>query len=165
MAIVNAQKPLKILLLLRPSLHGEKVDDLNEQTRLTTTRLPHNINKLPQPGKEPVIANTKQRTTRNIAHARGLDDKHSRTSLSKPSIPIEILLRDKTILGRAPRHHRRHPRPAARLELSDCNCAKQSRSRGFFSGGPARLEYLVSNWFSEFPHVPPHRLHGLQRFA
>src|SRR6185503_17590320 len=105
MMIVYAQKPLKEFFLLRPSLHREKVDDLNEQSRLTTTRFPHSLDQLAQPRDKPIVTDTQQRTTRNIAHARGFDDEHARTSISKPPIPIEILLRDKAVLGRAPGHH------------------------------------------------------------
>src|SRR6185369_3939275 len=165
MMIVNREKPLKVLLLLRPSLHCEKVDDLYEQTRFTTTRFPHNIDKLAQTRNEPIVANAKQRTTRNVAYTGRFDHEHSRTPFSESSVPVKILLRDEPIFSRTPRHHRRHPRAAARFELPDRNRTEQSRPRGFFGVGPARLEYLVTNWISEFPHVPSHRLHGLQRFA
>src|ERR1044071_5620554 len=162
MMIVNTQKPLKVLLLLRPSLHCEKVDELKQQTRLATTRFAHSLDQLAQSRNKPIVTDTKQWPTRNISHARSFDHEHSRTPFRKPSIPIEILLCDETIVGGTPRHHRRHPRPAARLELADLNSSEQSRSCGFFSRGPARFEYLVTDWFREFPHVPLHRLHGLR---
>src|SRR5215213_11064254 len=165
MMIVNSQKTLKILRLLRPSLHCKKVDDLNKQKRLTTARFAHSVNKLAQPRNETIITDPKQWSTRNIAHARRFDHEHSRTSFSKSSIPIKILLRDKAVLGCTPRHHRRYPRPAARLEIADSNRTEQSRTRGFPGGGPARLEYLMTNWIREFPHVPLHRLPDYRDYA
>src|SRR6185295_12948475 len=116
MVIINAQKPLEVLLLLRPSLHCEKVDDLDKKPRLAVARFAHSFDKLAQTRNEPIVTNAKQRTTRNVAHARGFYDQHSGTTFSEPAIPVEILLRDKPVLGRTPGHHRRDPRPAARLE-------------------------------------------------
>src|SRR6185437_11039198 len=153
MLIVNRQKSLKVFLLLRTSLHGEKVDDLNKQSRVAATRLTNSLDQLAQTGDESIVPDAQQRTTRNITHARRLDDEHTRTSFSKSSIPIKVLLRDKAILCRAPRHHRRHPRPVARLDFSDSNRTEQSRTRRFLSVGPARLEYFVSNRICEFPHL------------
>src|SRR5262249_48964182 len=141
MVVTDHKKALKIFLLLRPSLHCEKVDDLNEEERLAMARFPHRLDQLAQPRNKPIVTDAQQRATRNIAHARRFDHEHSRTPFSKPSIPIKVLLRDETVLGRAPWHHRRHPRPAVRFELPDSNRTEQSGSRRFVSGGPARFEY------------------------
>src|SRR5688500_4150386 len=119
MAITDLKKPLKVLRPFRPPLHRQKIDDLNEQPRLAAARFTHDVDQLSQSRYESIVADAQQRTARNVAHSRRLDHQHRRTSLSKARVPIEVLLRDKPVLGRAPRHHRRHPRAARRLMPSD----------------------------------------------
>src|ERR1051325_10560553 len=150
MPIVHPQKTLKVFHPLRPPLHREKIDDLNEQQRLPVTRLTHSLDEFAQSGNESIVADTQQWTTRNIAHTRRLDDEHARPPFSKTSIPVEVLLRNKPLFGRAPGHHRRHPRSAARLEFADGYRAEESRARRFFSSGPARFRDLVANRIRKF---------------
>src|SRR6185503_4222689 len=112
MLFTDLKKSLEVLPTFRSSLHRQKIDDLNEQQRLSATRLTHHLHQLLQSWYEPIIPDPQQRPTRNITYTRRLDHQHRRTSLSKPAIPIEVLLRDKPVLSRAPRHHRGHPCPA-----------------------------------------------------
>src|SRR5215213_4908299 len=104
MVLINLQKALKVFQLLRPPLHREKINDLNEQESLTITRLSHHLDELPQSRDETIVADAKQRTTRNVAHAGRLNDQHSGPPFRKASIPIEVLLRHKTVVRRPPRH-------------------------------------------------------------
>src|SRR5690242_8838317 len=129
MPIVHLQETLKIFRALRPSLHGEKINDLNEQACLAVTRFTYSLDEFAQTRNKSIVTDTQQWTTRNIAHARRLDYEHTRASFGKASIPIEVLLRDKPIFGRAPWHHRRHPRAAARLEFADGYRTEESRAR------------------------------------
>jgi len=152
MVLVNLQKTLEIFFLLGSTLHREKIDDLNEQQRLPLTRFPHSLDQLAQPIYKPIVTNAKQRSTRNVAHASRLDHEHTRTAFREPSIPVEILLSDKSILRGAPRHHRRHPRAAPSFETTDGNRTIKSRPGCFFRRRPASLEYLVFDWVSELPH-------------
>src|SRR6185369_2724938 len=153
MPIVNLQKTLKVFHALGPSLHRQKIDDLDKQQRLPVTRFTYSFDQFAQSRNKSIVANTKQWTTRNVAHACRLDDEHAGPPFSKASIPIEVLLRYKTIFSRAPRHHRRHPRAATRFEFADCDRAEESRASGLFRRGPARFQYLVANWIRKFPHV------------
>src|SRR6185295_9700888 len=90
MVIVYYQKALKIFRLLRTSLDGEKVDDLNQEQRLPITCFTHNFNELAQAGNESIVADTQQGTARNIADARGFNDEHARPSFGKTLVPIEV---------------------------------------------------------------------------
>src|SRR5687767_8588282 len=118
-SFTNLEKSLKILCAFGPSFDRQEINDLNEQQRLATTRLAHDLDQFSQTRYEAVVADTQQWTTWNVAHASRLDDEHRRPPFGKPPVPIEILLRDNPVFSRPPRHHRRHPRTASRLELSD----------------------------------------------
>ena len=111
-----------------------------------------------------IVADAQQWTTRNIAHAGCFYDEHARASVSKAPVPVEILLCDDAVFSRAPRHHRRHPRPAARFERADAHGLEQQRARGFSGGRPASYFYLVSDWTRELPHLS-HRLHDSGTFT
>src|ERR1043165_8664606 len=164
MRVVNLQKPLQILRLLRSPLHRKEIDDLNKQQRFTAARFLHRVDQLPQPRNEPIVADPQQWTTRNVAHARRFNDEHARTSFSKAAIPIEVLLRHKAVFGRTPRHHRGHPRAAPRFERTDLHRTKQSRTCRFVSRRPRRFFYLVSDWTCELPHLS-HSLHDSGTFT
>ena len=68
------------------------------------------------------LADAQQGAAGNIAHAGGLNDERRRSTFGKSPIPVEIVLRDKSVFGRAPRNHRRNPRAALKRQ------ATQSRS-------------------------------------
>src|SRR6185503_21039293 len=167
MSIADLKKSLKVLRSFRPSLHRQKIDDLNEQQRLAATCLLHDVHELPQTRNETIVANTQQRSTRNVAHSSRLDHQHRRSPLREPSIPIEILLSDKPIFSRAPRHHRRNPRPAACLESSDFYGSVEKRYSGVFGGWPVSFFDSMTDWVRKLPHVRAancNTIHRLNRF-
>src|ERR1043166_5014245 len=129
MLISDLQETLKELCLLRPSLHRQKIYDLNKQQRLAATRLLHCLDQLAQTGNESIVADAQQWTTRDVAHARSFDDQYAGTPFREAPIPIEVLLRDESVLRRSPRHHRRYPRAAACLELPKPDRTKEPRAR------------------------------------
>src|SRR5204863_7546483 len=96
------------------------------EKRLPLTRFSHHFDKLAQSWNESIVANAKQRTTRNVTHASRFHHAHARSSFSKTTIPVEVTLRDKSIFSRAPRNHRRHPRAAARLTTANSDRAKKT---------------------------------------
>src|ERR1051326_1435341 len=165
MPIIHFQEALKIFRPLRTTLHSQKVDDLNEQQRLPITRFTHSLDEFAQSGNKTIVADTKQWTTRNIAYTSSFDNKHARPSFREPAVPVEILARYKAIFRRAPGHHRRHPRAAARFEFADGNRTEESRAHRFLSGGPARFEYLVPDWIRKFPHVLVTQITGLHQIC
>src|ERR1051326_2011347 len=96
MSIIHFQEALKIFRTLRTTLHRKKIDDLNEQHRLPLATLTHTRDGLRQSGDKSIVADSKQRPTRNITHACCFDDQHTRPPLREPAVPVEILLRHKS---------------------------------------------------------------------
>ena len=71
------------------------------------------------------MADAQERPTGNVTHSRGFDDQRCWLALSESTIPIEIVLGHKSVFGRAPGDHCRHPGPALERERSDLNRLKQ----------------------------------------
>src|SRR5205085_6092049 len=111
----DLKETLKVFRALRPPLYGKEVDDLNEKFGVTLACLANRFDKLLQSRQESIVTDPKQRTAGNIANPGSFDDQRRRLSFSKSSIPIEIVLRDEAVCGRAPRHHRRHPSAAGKI--------------------------------------------------
>src|ERR1051325_9772835 len=109
MLIIHLQKALEVFRTLRTSLDREKVDDLNEQQRLPITRFTHRLDEFAQPRNKTIVADPKQWTTRNIAHASRLDDQHTRPAFGKTSMPVEVFFSVETDSFRPPPP--RPPRP------------------------------------------------------
>src|SRR5205085_128467 len=145
------QKPLKVFRPFRPPLYGQEVDDLNEKFSVSLARVANGFDKLLQTRQESIVTDPKQRTAGNIANAGSFDDERRRLSFSKSSIPIEIVLRDKAVCGRAPRHHRRHPTAAGKIQIAKINWLKRRDGVGFFSGGQPGSGI---KWFVRFHNFP-----------
>src|SRR5712691_8290464 len=114
MPIGYAQKTFEILFSFRSSLHGEKVDDLNQQLCVTTAGFSNSVHKFSQAGNKPVVSNPQQRPAGNVSNASRLNHQSCRLSGGESAVPIKISLRDESIFSRAPGNHCRDPR--ARLE-------------------------------------------------
>src|SRR5215213_3261144 len=108
MIIIHSQKTLQVLRLLRSSLHGKKIDDLNKQKRLAFAGFTHRIDELAQSRNKPIVTYPQQWTTRNITHASGFPDEHPRMSFTKTTIPVEVLLSHKAVFSRTPWDHGRN---------------------------------------------------------
>ena len=67
-----------------------------------------NITGIDSPEKS-IVTDAQQGPARNIANTSRFNHQRGRSSFGKPLIPIEIILRNKSIFGRAPGNHRRHP--------------------------------------------------------
>src|SRR5437588_6549996 len=104
----DLKKPLEKLCPVRPPLNGEKVQDLNKETRMPATGFAHSLDKLAESGKESIMTNAQQRTAGNVAHTGGFNHQSARLSFGKSPVPIKICLGDKTIFGGPPRHHCRN---------------------------------------------------------
>src|SRR5262245_63779818 len=107
------------LLRLRAPADGEEIDDLDQEPRMAFARALHRLRELAQTRKEPVVADAQERTGGDVADAGRLD--HDRTWLSarEALVPGEVLVGDEAVLGRAPWHHRRHPRAALEPHAAD----------------------------------------------
>src|SRR5262245_35613282 len=121
MSHFELQKSRKVFFFFRPPPHSQKIYDLNEQSRMPSARLPHDLNQLTQARNKTVMSDAQQRPARNVADARGLDHDRAGTPLGEATVPVENVLCDKTFFGRPPRNHRRNPRPAFKRYMPDAN--------------------------------------------
>src|SRR5205823_433826 len=112
----DREEALEVLLLLGAPAYGEKVDDLDEQPRLTLALLAHALDETAKAGDEPVVPDPQERAARDLADPRRLDDEDAGTSLREAAVPVDHVLGDEPVLGRAPRHHGGHPRARARRD-------------------------------------------------
>src|SRR5258706_1746303 len=124
------EEPADVLLLLRPALHGEEVDDLDEELRLAPRALADDFDELSQPGEEAVVPDAQERSARHVADAGRLDDEDAWTPVGESSVPIEDVARDEPFLDRAPRHHRGHPRARAREDGPEADRAEEAARAG-----------------------------------
>src|SRR5262249_37669862 len=152
MSHFKLQKSREVFFFFRPPPHRQKIYNLNEQSRMPSARLPHDLNQLTQARNETVMSDAQQRPARNVAHARGLDHDRAGTPLGEAPVPVEDILRDKAFFGRPPRNHRRNPRPAFKRYAPDANRGKQQRRGGFFRRRPARVGKLVTYRIFRMPH-------------
>src|SRR6266545_970252 len=153
MSVSDLQKAIEVLLFFRTPLYGKKVDNLNEEFRLTLTRISDSINQLAKSGDESIVTNSQQRSAGNIANPSRLDHQNPRLSFRESTIPIKVFLCDKAIFGGAPGHHCRHPGAAGSFYGSDPNRLEKQRPCGFRSGGPARLRNCMLDRVLKFPHA------------
>ena len=102
-----------------PPVDTQEVDDLDEKPGLTVAGFAHRFHQLFQAGNEPVVTDAQQRPTGYVANAGRLDDDGARFSLRIAPVPIEQLLGHEAIVGRSPRHHRRHPGTLLQADRAD----------------------------------------------
>src|SRR6266567_8827394 len=121
----NLKKTLEKFHRIRTALNRQKVDYLDEEFRVTLARVANGLYKFSQSRQKSVVADSKQRPARNIAHTGSLDYQCGRLAFSETAIPVEILLRHETIFGRSPGHHRRDPRTVLESNSSDLYRSKQ----------------------------------------
>ena len=67
------------------------------------------VDEVGEPGDEAIVADAQERPARDVADAGRLDDDRAGLPLGEAAVPVEHVRRDEAVLGRAPRHHRRHP--------------------------------------------------------
>src|SRR5262245_20792602 len=112
----DREKAIEVFLRIGTTLNREKINDLNEEIRLTITRLSDGLNQLFQSRQKSIITDAQQWPARNVAHAGRFHHECRWFPFGKSSIPIEIVLRDESVFRRAPRHHRRNPRATVELQ-------------------------------------------------
>src|SRR2546425_5332872 len=148
----DLKKPLEKLCRLRPPLNGEKVQDLNEETRMAATGFAHSLHKLAKSGKESIMTNAEQRTAGDVAHTGCFNHQSARLSFGKSPVPIKICLGDETVFGGPPGHHCRHPGAAFQADRANGDWLEKERPRSFLRAGPARFRDGMLDWVGELPH-------------
>ena len=81
---------------------------MNSRVRPPLARA-HGLDQRRQAGDEAVVADAQQRPARDVADAGRLDDDRAGLPLREALVPASTSGGDEAVLGRAPRHHRRHP--------------------------------------------------------
>src|SRR5690606_4718339 len=109
----------EVLVWRRSAANGEEVDQLDEQPRLAAACPPDCLDQSLQAGDEPVVADPQKRPARDVVDAGRLDDERTWTALREALVPAKDLGRDKTVLGRPPWHHGRHPGAVRELYRAD----------------------------------------------
>ena len=105
-------------------------------------------------GDEAVVPDAEQRPARDVADAGRLDDEHARAARGEAAVPVEDLRRDEAVLGRAPGHHRRDPRPRARDDpAAEADRREPAAAAGLLGRRPAdRAE--ADDWILPGVQVP-----------
>src|SRR5688500_10236301 len=119
---------------------------------MATASVANCLDELLQTGHESIITNPQQRTTGDIADPGGFDDEGCRSSFSKSAIPVQVVLGDESVFGRAPRHHRGNPRAVFKCQRTNLDRWKQKRSTCLISRRPACFGYLMFDRIGELPH-------------
>ena len=114
-------------LLRRAPADAQEVDHLDQEARLAAGARAHHVAELAQPRHEALVPDAEERAARHVADARRLDDEHPGPAVREASVPVEHRARDVPVLGRAPRHHRRHPGARARGERADAQRREEQR--------------------------------------
>src|SRR6185369_532496 len=109
MLISDLEEPLKIFLWIGTALDGEKIDDLNEELRLTVARFADGFDESLQSRKESIMTDAQQRATGNISYAGRFNYQSRGPAGREPAIPVEIILSHESIFGGAPGDHRGDP--------------------------------------------------------
>src|SRR4051812_30136013 len=101
----DRQELPKVTRRHRPSPDRQKINQLNEQSRVATTGFTYHANEVPEPRKKSVVARAEQGAAGHISDARGLDDNGPRLPTRKALVPFENFGSDKPVLARPPWHH------------------------------------------------------------
>ena len=143
------------LLRLRPPADREEVDDLDEEPRLaaararapsaTSSRRPGRKRSWPMRSSGPLGMSRMPVASTTIAPGR---------PRAKRPYQSSTVGGDEAVLGRAPRHHRRHPGAALELHAPDRDRAEEPRARRLVARRPAAGRGLPPDPLRRAPHRP-----------
>src|SRR5205807_10412648 len=131
MMIGNLKESLEIFFWIRATLHSKKIDDLDEELRLTVAGFANGLDKLFQSRQKSIVTDAQQRPAGNVANPGRFNHQRRGPALGKPPIPIKIILRDKSIFSRAPGDHRRHPRATGERDWTNSHWPETKSPRAF----------------------------------
>jgi len=152
MGVGELEKAREIFLALGSTTDRKKIDQLDEQECLAAGRFFDGGGELLEAGHEPIVTDPQQRPRCDIANAGRLDDDHAGSTLRESRIPIDHVFGDEAVVGRAPRHHRRHPRARPRESRPDHERLKQACLGRLLGGRPRARRQLVLDPLGGLPH-------------
>jgi hypothetical protein len=148
----DREKTLEEFVRIRTPANGQKIDELDEESRLSRARAADRLDQRSEPREEPRIADPQKRPARDVANAGGLDDQGTRAAPGKALIPGEHVGRDQAIVGRAPRDHRRNPCPLAERLRTHRNRLEEPSVESLRRRRPAARSRVVANALGGSPH-------------
>ena len=147
---------MKILRGLGSAAHGHEVDELDEETGVAGAVLAHGVDETAETRDEALVADAQERPARDVPDAGRLDDEHAGAAVGEACVPREHVLRHEAVLGRAPRHHRRYPRPLlGHCAATDRRRLEEPRAGGLLARRPAsrRQRMLDAEALADGAHV------------
>src|SRR6185503_17672244 len=111
MFLVDLKESFEKLVHWRPAFHREKVDDLNEQARMTFAFTANRLDQFTQARNKAIVPDSKERPACDVADAGRFDDDRPRPPRREAPVPLDYVWSDKSVFGGSPRNHRRHPGP------------------------------------------------------
>ena len=97
-------------LCVWPASYREKVDQLDQQSRLSAARRAHDIYQVAQSREKALVTSAQQRPAPNITNTGSLHNKGARSATRETLVPLQYVVAHESVVGCAPRHHGRHPR-------------------------------------------------------
>ena len=149
----NDEKPIEILLRLRTPANIEKVDQLNQKTRLSPTGFSYRVDKPSEALDITIILDAEQWAAGYISYPRGLHNDGTGFTLRKARIPVNDVLRDLPRFIRSPRNHGGYPSSLLQLSRSHSYRGEQLRSAGRMLGRPMCYFCLVFDPLRGLPHT------------
>jgi hypothetical protein len=151
-ACLQLQKPREVFCRIGTAFDGEEIYDLYQQTRVAVAGAADGFDEFAEPGQEAFVADAQERSTGYVAHARRFDDDGTRSPRRETPVPFEHFARHETVFRRAPRNHRRNPRPLFKLERANLDRLKEESTRRRLARRPARVGDVVPDDFRWVPH-------------
>jgi hypothetical protein len=149
----DLQETRKVFFFLRTAPDRKKVNDLNEEFGLALAGFSYGFNQLSESRQKAIVANAHERAAGNVADTGGFHDQNPRPSFSKASIPIEIVVGNKTVFRRPPGHHRRHPGAIQDFQRPDPDRLVKERLGRLVGPGPASRQNGMLDWITKLPHI------------
>src|SRR3954466_7850548 len=126
----DRQELPKVTRRHRPSSDRQKINQLNEQSRVATAGFTYHANEVPKSRQKSVVASAEQGAAGDISDACGLNDDGSWPPTRKALVPFENLRSDKPVLPRPPWHHGRNPGALRQLQRTDTHRGEETRPCG-----------------------------------
>jgi hypothetical protein len=137
----------------RAAADREEVDDWSK-SRVSRRCAPRTVGELAQARHEAVVADAQQRPRSGCRGCRSPRPRARPACRRRTAVPVEHVVGDEPVVGRAPRHHRRHPRSPRELERTDPHRREEPRPRRLRRRRPLSGQELVLDPLRRLPHAP-----------
>src|SRR5882757_608444 len=150
----DGEKLRKITRGHRPSSDRQKVDQLDEQPRLSVACFANDPDEIAKPGQKTLVTGTEQGAAGHVPDSSSLNNNGAGTPAREALIPFEHFGSDEAVLAGAPRHHGGDPRALGQLQRPNPHARKKTRRRSF----PGRWPIAAVGRMFDALGGPPHRV-------